>query len=241
MSFNQREILTKHKERHEGKKEYQCANCQQSFRYKVSLQSHLVTFHADVDSNSSSILNSHCPSVLDTSPTCTDCGKIFATNYKLRRHARYHSGEKPYSCPYCNRNFSQTGNLKLHQLKCHQMNPESSNNSINGQQQQQINVDENRGVQEHQLNNFQSMVYITESEIQKTINETINSTDQGVSYLSKSFESPMYIDEEIETMLDQDLEQLDNVKYSSSDQEKVSRCLKQPETPELLHSLLYDG
>ncbi|XP_046411182.1 zinc finger protein 418 isoform X1 [Neodiprion pinetum] len=236
MSFNQQEILTKHRETHDNKKQFQCANCHQSFRYKVSLQSHLVTFHTDTDSSSSSMLCNRGFSVVNTSSTCLECGKIFATKYKLQRHCRSHSGDRPYTCSYCNRTFSQTGNLKQHQVKCHNSNcivSETSNSH------QHLSSEGNCEISNVPLNNFQS-IYITESEIQKTINETINSTDQGSSYLSKSFASPIYIDEEIETMLDQDLEQLDSSKYRSSEQEKVSLCLKQPETPELLHSLLYD-
>ncbi|XP_012256864.2 zinc finger protein 62-like isoform X1 [Athalia rosae] len=234
MSFNQLEILTKHKERHEGRKQFQCANCHQSFRYKISLKSHLVTFHTDTDS--SSFLDHQCISALNPSLTCSECGKMFATKYKLQRHSRCHSGERPYRCPYCDRTFSQTGNLKTHQLKCHHVTciiSETSNC------RQHLSNDGHLEGSNTSLDNFQS-VYITESEIQKTINETINSTTQGNSFLSKSYESPIYMDEEIETMLDQDLQQLDGSKYPSAVQEKVSMCLKQPETPELLHSLLYD-
>lgn len=238
MSFNQREILTKHKERHEGKKLFKCANCHQSFRYKVSLKSHLITFHADSESASSSLVDDHrCLSSLNPSLTCSDCGKIFATKYKLERHRRCHSRERPYRCSYCDRTFSQTGNLKMHQIKCHRLNSQASESNrlvLNAEEDARVPSDPS-------LNNFQS-IYITESEIQKTINETLNSSQQGASYLNKSFQSPIYIDEEIETMLDQDLEELDRTKYPSASQEKVSAvlCMKQPETPELLHSLLYD-
>lgn len=87
-------------------------------------------------------------------------------------------------------------------------------------------------------------MYITESEIQKTINETINSTNvdnTSNSFLIKSYENPIYIDNEIENILDRDLTNLETGKFSSSNvQDKLTLCLKQPETPELLHSLLYD-
>ncbi|XP_012280804.1 zinc finger protein 567 isoform X2 [Orussus abietinus] len=239
MSFNQREILTKHKESHEGRKQFQCANCHQSFRYKVSLRSHLINFHTDMDQatlNSGTLLNQN-PLL-----TCSECGKLFATKYKLQRHARCHTGERPFRCTYCDRTFSQTGNLKIHQVKCHQMTCSISDNcSIpeTREHSQQMNREEERNIP-GSLNNFQS-IFFTESEIQKTINDTINSTDPNASYLNKSYENPIYIDEEIETMLDQDLGQLDRNKYSTVAQEKVSLCLKQPETPELLHSLFYDN
>lgn len=87
------------------------------------------------------------------------------------------------------------------------------------------------------MNTFQN-IYLMDSDLQSTLNETI-STDPTTSYLDKSYESSIYIDDEIETMLENDLGHLDQHKFVSS-QEKVPLCLKQPETPELLHSLLYD-
>lgn len=81
---------------------------------------------------------------------------------------------------------------------------------------------------------------MSEIELQNTINETINSTEQNSSYAAKMYDNSLYIDDEIETILDQDLGQLGPNKYTANVQDKVPLCLKQPETPELLHSLLYD-
>lgn len=80
---------------------------------------------------------------------------------------------------------------------------------------------------------------MSEIELQNTINETINSTEQNNSY-AKIYENSLYIDDEIETILDRDLGPLEQNKYSTNIQDKLPLCLKQPETPELLHSLLYD-
>ncbi|OXU26793.1 hypothetical protein TSAR_006079 [Trichomalopsis sarcophagae] len=234
MSFNQQEIMMKHKQCHEGKKLFQCANCHQSFRYKVSLKSHMINYHS---ANEQSVIGNQVMCIQDQLLQCTECGKQFATKYKLQRHRRCHTGEKPYHCNYCDRSFSQTGNLKLHQVKYHQI-PCSIPETAQEQLQHTVTQPPERDVN-NSMNTFQP-IFLTETEIQNTINETINSTNPSSSYMNKSYENPLYIDEEIETMLDQDLDQLERQKYAASTQEKVSFCLKEPETPELLHSLLYD-
>ncbi|XP_043276458.1 zinc finger protein 1 homolog [Venturia canescens] len=271
MSFNQQEVLDKHKGSHQGRKEFRCANCHQSFRFKVSLKSHMINFHMDLEN---STLND-----IDRSLSCNECGKFFATRYKLQRHSRCHTGERPYICNYCNRSFSQTGNLKLHEAKCQQslvmscqmqrvedtscgqtnIQTDRSTSQLNNpnldysETEDALNSAPSCSVvpsasvvletQSNPLIHFQPM-YITESEIQKTINETINSTNvdnASNSYLIKSYENPIYIDNEIENILERDLTNLETSKFTSSNvQDKLSLCLKQPETPELLHSLLYD-
>ncbi|XP_046401935.1 zinc finger protein 160-like [Ischnura elegans] len=54
---------------------------------------------------------------------CDRCGKRFATAYKLGRHYRSHTGERPFECQDCGRHFSQTGNLNLHR-RIHHSQPE---------------------------------------------------------------------------------------------------------------------
>ncbi|XP_046963124.1 zinc finger protein 816-like isoform X1 [Vanessa cardui] len=52
----------------------------------------------------------------DERARCPQCGKRFATRGALRRHARVHSGERPYACAVCARTFAQREVLRRHEL-----------------------------------------------------------------------------------------------------------------------------
>ncbi|CAG5052576.1 unnamed protein product [Parnassius apollo] len=49
-------------------------------------------------------------------PQCGACGKQFATRSVLARHARVHSGARPYACRVCARAFAQRASLLRHEL-----------------------------------------------------------------------------------------------------------------------------
>lgn len=46
--------------------------------------------------------------------SCSVCSKTFALRKSLRRHQRFHTGERPHTCTQCNKSFRLRENLKAH-------------------------------------------------------------------------------------------------------------------------------
>ncbi|CUM64578.1 uncharacterized protein PRCAT00002185001 [Priceomyces carsonii] len=48
-----------------------------------------------------------------------DCNMSFTRSEHLARHKRKHTGERPFTCPHCTKNFSRLDNLRQHQQTVH--------------------------------------------------------------------------------------------------------------------------
>lgn len=78
-----------------------CPSCWQLFDQENSLRKHIKSKH-QINENSA----------FDRIHKCEHCVLAFTRFDMLQRHNRKHSGEKPYECNLCYRNFSRSDHLK---------------------------------------------------------------------------------------------------------------------------------
>ncbi|XP_058055159.1 zinc finger protein 420-like [Anopheles bellator] len=104
--FAQQSQLKKHIRTHTGEKPFICKVCSKTFNEARYLYIHM-QIH-DKDQNQ-----------------CPHCPDKFALLYRLKEHIRTHTGEKPFSCKFCNKAFHAATNLRQHmqihnkgQLQC---------------------------------------------------------------------------------------------------------------------------
>ncbi|XP_065071355.1 zinc finger protein 665-like [Rhopilema esculentum] len=118
--FMTRWKLDRHTIIHTGAKPYNCIYCPKRFAEKNKLVVH-VKNHKEgfVDPQAvERLVNSLLPK-RKTTHECLVCGKSFMSSWKLNRHIRVHSGEKPYKCSKCSKSFNEKSKLDQHEMLPH--------------------------------------------------------------------------------------------------------------------------
>lgn len=47
---------------------------------------------------------------------CPVCGKALTSRWKLERHERIHTGDRPFACAVCDKRFIEKSKLKAHMI-----------------------------------------------------------------------------------------------------------------------------
>nr|CAD7430044.1 unnamed protein product [Timema monikensis] len=102
--------------------DFVCSVCLKRFKTDISLKKHeslhdaLENVTGDVEVMEEKQRQKANPNVLYS---CDKCGKRFGMKISFLKHMRHHTGEKPYTCHICGKQFTHTGGLYYHLKHVH--------------------------------------------------------------------------------------------------------------------------
>ncbi|KAF2898673.1 hypothetical protein ILUMI_07507 [Ignelater luminosus] len=141
-TFTTKGSLGTHKKIHQGKKDYECKQCQKSFRTNSDLQRHINRTHTKMRYFNCTTCNKQFYDKTDLIRhinrhgkervvyQCEMCTKRFYAPQAFATHKRKHEKiiEHPYKCDYCPKSFKELKYLKRHQQKsCKSLSKEVEN------------------------------------------------------------------------------------------------------------------
>ena len=130
--------MKRHIMAHTGEKPFGCEFCDYKCNLKVQLKGHMIRNHGIFNQKLRS--STHFQIffvliVLQIFPIklgagqygCLYCDKVMKNAKDMRKHIMVHTGEKPFSCDFCDYRSTQKVHLKSHMIKHHSISTDSPN------------------------------------------------------------------------------------------------------------------